>query len=579
MDRPLFSEMLLERRMQLGLSIKQASNVLRLKEDVLIAFEEGDFDSIPKSGYAQGMLSSYARYLGLNAKTVVNQFTEDLRAYESEMAVNDMRRRRRGEDNPDGPLYETPQAMATRSRRTYVESHGYLPTAGGFAGDMGDFATTSSPRRRMALEGHAEPQQDGGAGTYGRSGAGTYPQGRPYNLRVPTSPGGTPLVQNARPYSSYSQGAYGTGAGSYGSAGAGQGYGSDITTRRVMPSQYQDDMRLDNAGGTYQSASSMAGRRSSRNIASTQRPNVRRRSSASSRGQGGSRNGRRQQEQNRGIVGMFQNLLAERSVVLVLIFALLTLAITVVIISTIHSCVGQPSTERSVTVGSKENTEQSKESSESKSSSQSVSKEEEQRTRQEAADAKKAESSSTATERTIEVSVAEGEVTWLEIEYEGNSDVAETVTGPWNRTYTVRQGLIISANKTSAVTVTENGKKLEFDSKASGLGTITIQVAKKADSTNGNASVNGQNGTTQNNGQSQSNNGQQTGANGGTQTNANGTTGTGTDTDAQQTGGQNTQGGQTTNPNGIPEGYDLDEETGAYYGPDGWYENGTFHSY
>ena len=576
MDRPLFSEMLLERRMQLGLSIKQASNVLRLKEDVLIAFEEGDFDSIPKSGYAQGMLSSYARYLGLNAKTVVNQFTEDLRAYESEMAVSDMRRRRRGEDNPDGPLYETPQAMATRSRRTYVESHGYLPTAGGFAGDMGDFATTSSPRRRMALEGHAEPQQDSGPGGYNRSGTGAYPQGRPYNLRVPTSPGGTPLVQNARPYSSYSQGSYGSGG--YGSTGAGQGYGSDITTRRVMPSQYQDDMRLDNAGGTYQSASSMAGRRSSRNIASTQRPNVRRRSSGASRGQGGSRNGRRQQERNTGIVGMLQSLFAERSVVLALIFAVLTLVITVVIISTIHSCVGQPSTERSVTVGSKETTEQSKET-DSKSSSQTVSKEEEQRTRQEAADAKKAESSSTATERTIEVSVADGEVTWLEIEYEGNSDVAETVTGPWSRTYTVRQGLIIRANKTSAVTVTENGKKLEFDSKASGLGTITIQVAKKADGSGSNNATSGQNGNSQTNGQSQTTNGQQTGANGGTQTNANGTTTAGEDTDAQQTSGQSAQGGQTTNPNGIPEGYDLDEETGAYYGPDGWYENGTFHSY
>ena len=58
MPRPRFSEMLVTRRRQLGLSISQASQVLRLKEQVLIAFEEGDFDHIPKSGYAQGMLSS-----------------------------------------------------------------------------------------------------------------------------------------------------------------------------------------------------------------------------------------------------------------------------------------------------------------------------------------------------------------------------------------------------------------------------------------------------------------------------------------------------------------------------------------
>lgn len=77
MARPRFSEMLFDRRRQLGLSIAQASHVLRLKPQVLQAFEEGDFPSIPKSGYAQGMLSSYARYLGLNTRVIVSQFTQD----------------------------------------------------------------------------------------------------------------------------------------------------------------------------------------------------------------------------------------------------------------------------------------------------------------------------------------------------------------------------------------------------------------------------------------------------------------------------------------------------------------------
>ena len=39
MPRPRFSEMLVERRRQLGLSITQASKILRLKEQALIAFE------------------------------------------------------------------------------------------------------------------------------------------------------------------------------------------------------------------------------------------------------------------------------------------------------------------------------------------------------------------------------------------------------------------------------------------------------------------------------------------------------------------------------------------------------------
>ena len=136
MDRPLFSDMLVERRRQLGLSIKQASNVLRLKEEVLIAFEEGDFDSIPK--------------------TVVNQFSTDLFEHERGAGSHEARRRSRQNRNADdGPLYETPQANAIgrSGNRTYVESHGFLPTSGGFAGDMGDFATTSSPRPRYSSGG------------------------------------------------------------------------------------------------------------------------------------------------------------------------------------------------------------------------------------------------------------------------------------------------------------------------------------------------------------------------------------------------------------------------------------------
>ena len=83
MARPRFSEMLVNRRRQLGLSTGQAARVLRFKEDVLRAFEEGDFDSMPKSGYAQGMLSSYARYLGLNPRQVTNQFAADLSDWEA----------------------------------------------------------------------------------------------------------------------------------------------------------------------------------------------------------------------------------------------------------------------------------------------------------------------------------------------------------------------------------------------------------------------------------------------------------------------------------------------------------------
>ena len=495
MARPLFSDMLFDRRRQLGLSIKQASNVLRLKEEVLVAFEEGNFESIPKSGYAQGMLSSYARYLGLNAKTVVNQFSQDLFEYERGASSHEARRRGRHNRNSDnGPLYQTPQANAPgqgRSRRTYVESHGFLPTSGGFAGDLGEFATTSDARPRYRSSSSYDSD---------------YTQGRPYTSRVPYAQGAsTPLGQVQRQRPGTNSRAYYGPQDSYGQAGSGRhlvsaypqavGYYppsyDDVTTRRVTPSQYRDDMRLDNTGGTYETASSAAGRRSSRNIANTERPNVQRRSSRRSREQLSRRD--RDQASRGGIVGMVQLFFSERSRVMALIIAVLAIVLTCVIIFTVQSCVGShQSTGRSVAVTSTDANDNSDSSETEDSSDTTVTSEEEEKARAEAAAAKAAETETPATERTIEVSVTSGEVTWLEIECDGKSDIAETVTGPWSQSYTVRQSISINVSDTTAVTVMENGKKLEFDSKASGIGTITIQVAKKSELQD--QAANGQNG-------------------------------------------------------------------------------------
>lgn len=552
MDRPLFSEMLFDRRRQLGLSIKQASNVLRLKEEVLIAFEEGDFDSIPKSGYAQGMLSSYARYLGLNAKTVVNQFSTDLFEHERGAESHEARRRSRlNRNSDDGPLYETPQAntVAQSGRRTYVESHGFLPTSGGFAGDMGDFATTSSPRPRYSGTASRSDDSSGSSDPY--------PQGRPYTSRIPVSTTISPLGQSQRqrPSTSYGSRDQYAGANNY-SSGPNVRRG-DVTTRRVMPSQYRDDMRLDNEGGSYQSASSSAGRRSSRNIANTQRPNVRRRSGADARAQMRNRN---QGVEHGGILGMIEVFMQDRQRVIGLGVSLAALLVIGLIIFSVRACVNsQQSSGRSVTVTSAE--EKTEEKTEETTT---LSTEEEQRARDEAAAAKAAETESSAAERTIEVTVADGEVTWLEIEYDGNSDVAETVTGPWNRTYTVRQSISINVNDTTAVTVTEDGKKLEFDSKASGIGTITIQVSKKGES------------TTATEGDEQQTDGQSTEAatqDGTAQQNA--TQGTGTQ--SQQTNSSSEFGNMQVGES--YEGYTLAED-GYYYGPDGYLDqDGNYYPY
>ena len=79
-----FGDMLLEQRRRMGLSIQQVANTIKIRPQIIEIFETGNFASMPPRGYAQGMISSYARFLGLNPRDVVNAYFDDLMAYERE---------------------------------------------------------------------------------------------------------------------------------------------------------------------------------------------------------------------------------------------------------------------------------------------------------------------------------------------------------------------------------------------------------------------------------------------------------------------------------------------------------------
>lgn len=60
-----FGEMLLTRRRERGMSIQQVSNAIKIRPQIIEYFETGNFASMPPRGYAQGMISSYARFFGV----------------------------------------------------------------------------------------------------------------------------------------------------------------------------------------------------------------------------------------------------------------------------------------------------------------------------------------------------------------------------------------------------------------------------------------------------------------------------------------------------------------------------------
>ncbi len=531
MPKPHFSELLQRRRHELGLSIEQASRVLKLREDVLVSFEEGDFERIPQSGYAQGMLSSYARYLGLNSREIIDLFQEELYHYVHGTSSHELRRRTR--DTQAGRFisgYDVVNAEGSRPK-AYVEYKGLLPTSGGPAGDMGAFASVSDarPRRTMPMAGSGPSA----ASAYGRGGYGQDQQARSYNAAPQGSSrqqddeyarGSARRARNQRRRTTnnndpasrlLSQRQQVTGAASTqmsrqysgGRANSGRGGSSrpqrtyrrdDVSTRRVVSGDYSDDMRYDDHARPYERASTITGRRSSRNIASVDRPNVRRRAPQSGYGSGnrGGQRGRRRGSQRGGILGFFSDSRNATFAIIVILAMVLTGILVFAATSCVNAKTGASSSQAGQTVsvnsadsGSSKSSDSGSSSNSSSNSSNNSSSSSKSTTSTNTSDG----SSSTTTDATgdnatatdaatttqqptvVKVSVADGEYSWLEITCDGTSAVAESVTGPWEQEFTVTDSITIRAANPSKVSVTENDKKVDFTSKASGTGTLTIK--------------------------------------------------------------------------------------------------------
>lgn len=63
-----------ERRQALGLTLAQAEEATRIRERLLAALEEGNYDRLPNPGYVRGYISSYARFLELDPVPLLNMY-------------------------------------------------------------------------------------------------------------------------------------------------------------------------------------------------------------------------------------------------------------------------------------------------------------------------------------------------------------------------------------------------------------------------------------------------------------------------------------------------------------------------
>lgn len=69
-------------RLEKGLTVAFLAETLRIRESYIVAIEEGRYDQMPGPAYALGFIRSYAGYLGLDGREMVQRFKDEVGSQE-----------------------------------------------------------------------------------------------------------------------------------------------------------------------------------------------------------------------------------------------------------------------------------------------------------------------------------------------------------------------------------------------------------------------------------------------------------------------------------------------------------------
>lgn len=443
-----FGDMLLEQRRRMGLSIQQVANTIKIRPQIIEFFETGNFASMPPRGYAQGMISSYARFLGLNPREVVNAYFDDLMAYERETS-------QQGGRFQDAAGYVNSRSSVDNGRFLMVQGgrstrYGQRPQQAGYITETGSgeeirsqrdrFRSTPMPEDRAlpAARGVArDPRAGYGDGGYSDRGYRGVSSGRPRGgyADADTTQVTPRLRSQSRPYSQRSS-APRSGQRNY----QGRGELAPRSGQRNMQRQGSYRGRSDNNRGRMPQGTGRGG---------------------SNRGRGG---GRAPQNNSLDPRIVYAGIGA---------VALLLIVLIVVLLRGCGSSARESTPE--TPVATKTTTKKSSKKTESVD-------EDTDETTDESTDSDAAKTTAKKEENEVtkvKISVAKGKTAWIEVKVDGKSVYGAQATGPFEQEYTPESSIEITTSKPSDVTVTKNGEKVRYDTKTSGVARVTITVPKK----------------------------------------------------------------------------------------------------
>lgn len=430
-----FGDMLLEQRRRMGLSIQQVANTIKIRPQIIEFFETGNFASMPPRGYAQGMISSYARFLGLNPREVVNAYFDELMAYERETS-------QQGGRFQDAAGYVNSRSSVDNGRFLMVQGgrstrYGQRPQQAGYITETGSGEEIRSQRDRF----RSTPM--------------------PEDRALPAARG---VARDPR--AGYGDGGYSDRGYRGVSSGRPRGGYADADTTQVTP-------RLRSQSQPYSQRSSAA-RSGQRNM---QRQSSYRGRSDNNRGRMPQGTGRGGSNRGRGGGRAPQNNGLDPRIVYAGIGAVALLLIVLIVVLLRGCGSSAPESTPETPVATKTTTKKSSNKTESVDEDEDTDETTDESTDSDAAKttAKKEENEITK----VKISVAKGKTAWIEVKVDGKSVYGAQATGPFEQEYTPESSIEITTSKPSDVTVTKNGEKVRYDTKTSGVARVTITVPKK----------------------------------------------------------------------------------------------------
>ena len=424
-----FGEILRKRRQELHYDIRTVSNVIKIRPQILEMFENGDLENIPPRGYARGMIATYARYLNLNPSMVIDVYMDDLVEYEQNKghagnyagAVLDISSR---PGTPGG--YDTatrPVQLSNARAPRPMQQAGYV---------------TDSTSHHMGMSAEEMRSSSGPSRSY-------EPTPGPYTQRF-----GAPSQQRNYNQSRYEQ-----------PYNAQRPYPADERTRQ-MPSS----ARMNQQAGRRPDMRT----RQMPPYGQEPRPDMYdRRAPQYSGGAAGGRPNRASRpasNQSRPSSGLANLLNDPKSAFTMLgIVLLIVILIGAFVWMSFRSKDSEPETPVTQEQTDKPSTDTPADSSDDSKPAASTDDKDE--------DADK--DKDVPTEARIKIIIKDGMSTWLEVKNGGKTIHANTVTGPLEFEWVVTDTMEITVGDADAVTITNNGESVAFDTKTSGVNRVTIK--------------------------------------------------------------------------------------------------------